>query len=450
LPGTDVVLALAMIGELFRTGRADRELLARHANGVDELEAAARDFPLARAAEICDVRERDIAAVVDAYASAEPAVVRCGWGVERNRNGGNAVRAILALPAVAGKFGVRGGGMTMSLSRSFPIDAVALGRPELRRRTVRNVNMTQLGRVLTEPQTPPVRALFVYNANPVAMTPNQNLILRGLASDDLFVVVHDQVLTDTARFADVLLPATTTFEQSELHKSYGHYVLQYSDPVIEPVGESLSNPELFARLARAMGFDDAELSGDRDELLHAALARAGDRFDRVTADELRVDRAAALRFGGRAEMVQLVTDHPTTRSGRIELSPPELGPLRYVPAPAGRYPLTLLSPASSRIVNSMFGEFNLSDPVLEMNEADARARGLRSGDRVRVTNDLGEVHVPLRVGDGIRPGVVSLPKGLWRTSTLNGATATALAPDHLTDIGEGACFNDARVEVTRL
>ena len=145
------------------------------------------------------------------------------------------MRAILALPAIAGKFGVRGGGMTMSLGRTFPINAAALARPDLRETAPRQINMTQLGRVLTEPQTPPIRALFVYNANPVAMTPNQNLILRGLAREDLFTVVHDQVLTDTARFADILLPATTVFEQSELHKSYGHYYLQYSDPVI-PTG----------------------------------------------------------------------------------------------------------------------------------------------------------------------------------------------------------------------
>src|SRR5262249_18218058 len=155
----------------------------------------------------------NIAALVDAYADGSPAVIRCGWGGERNRNGGNAVRAIFALPAVAGKFGVRGGGVTMGLGRAFPINGLALACPGLRQRAVRQMNMTQLGRILVEPQTPPVRALFVYNANPVAMTPNQNLVVRGLERDDLFTVVHDQVMTDTACFADVVLPATTVFEQ---------------------------------------------------------------------------------------------------------------------------------------------------------------------------------------------------------------------------------------------
>ncbi len=449
LPGTDVVLALAMINELVRRGRADQVFLQQHTSGFETLAHAAGEYPLPRAAEICQVPERDIVAVVDAYAAASPAVVRCGWGVERNRNGGNAVRAIFALPAVAGKFGVRGGGLTMSLSRAFPVNGMALARPDLRRRPVRQVNMTQLGRLLTEPQTPPVRALFVYNANPVAMAPHQNLILRGLVRDELFSVVHEQVLTDTARFADLLLPATTVFEQAELHKSYGHYFLQYSDAVIPPVGESLSNPELFARLAHAMGFDEPELTATADDLLRAALDCDRQRFGGAGVEQLKEEKVAQVRFQGR-ELIQFVTDFPTTSSGKVELCPPELGPPRYAAAAPGPYPLALLSPSSDKTINSIFGEFNLPHPTLRMHPADAAARGIRDGDTVRVYNDLGEVHVPVSLRDDVRPGVVSLPKGLWRSSTLNGATTTALVPDHLTDIGDGACFNDARVEVARL
>ncbi len=448
-PGTDVVLALAMLHELIRTGRVDERFLQESTNGFEQLARAAGEYPLSRAAEICQVAERDIAALVDAYAAASPAVIRCGWGVERNRNGGNAVRAIFALPAVAGKFGVRGGGLTMSLSRAFPINAAGLARPDLRPQPVRQVNMTQLGRVLTEPQSPPVRGLFVYNANPVAVTPNQTLVLRGLSREDLFTVVHEQVLTDTARFADILLPATTVFEQAELHKSYGHYSLQYSDAVIPPVGESRSNVELFGRLARAMGFDEPEAAPAVDDLLHAALGEA-ERFGGVDVAQLKRRGIAQLRFDGRAEVIQFGTTHPTTASGKIEFCPPELGPLRYSAPPADGYPLVLLSPATSKTINSIFGEFNLPHATLCMHAADAAARGLRDGDRIRVYNDLGEVHVPVSINDDVRRGVVVLPKGLWRSSTLNGATATALAPDHLTDIGSGACFNDARVEVERL
>ena len=292
LPGTDVVLALSIINELRRLGRADSEFLTKHANGVDALFEAASAYPIEAAARICQVPVADIWRLVEHYLAASPAVIRCGWGIERNRNGGNSARAIFAIAAVAGKFGVRGGGVTMSLSRAFPIDAVALGRPDLRRGPVRQVNMTELGRVLTEPQTPPIKALFVYNANPVAMTPNQNLILEGLRREDLFTVVHDQVMTDTAQHADIVLPATTVFEQAELHKSYGHYYLQFSEPVIPPVGEALDNATLFARLARAMGFEEPELAAGPDELIEAAIGGASERFGGATVERLRRERIA--------------------------------------------------------------------------------------------------------------------------------------------------------------
>jgi anaerobic selenocysteine-containing dehydrogenase len=357
------------------------------------------------------------------------------------------VRAIFALPAVAGKFGVRGGGLTMSLSRAFPVNSMALARPDLLGRPSRQVNMTQLGRVLTEPQSPPVRALFVYNANPAVVTPNQQLVLRGLARDDLFTVVHDQVLTDTAHFADILLPATTVFEQTDLHKSYGHYFLQYSEPVVAPLGESLSNAELFARLARAMGFEEPALAASSEELLAAAMDGAPARLGGVSLEQLRRERIAQVRFRGGRELIQFVSDFPTTASGKVELYPLELGPLRYVAPLRTAYPLVLLSPATAKTINSIFGEFNLPRATLCMHPADAATRRIDDGAVVRVYNDLGEVHVPLRIRDDVRPGVVTLPKGLWRSSTLNGATATTLVPDHLTDIGDGACFNDARVEV---
>ena len=447
LPGTDVVLALAMIGELVRRNTVAHDFIAQHTIGFEELAAAATAYTLERAAQICDVDAADIARVIDAYVAASPAVVRCGWGVERNRNGGNAVRAILALPAVAGKFGVRGGGMTMSLGRAFPIDMTRLARPELRERPARALNMVQLGRLLTEPQQPPIRALFVYNANPMASTPDQNRIARGLMRDDLFTVVHDQVLTDTARFADLLLPATTVFEQAELHKSYGHYWLQYSEPVIPPVGESLSNPELFARLSRAMGFSEPALTAGTPELMRDALDHNADRMG--SGEALAREHIEALRFRGTTDLVQFGTDFPRTPSGKVEFCPPQIGPITYTPL-ASRYPLTLISPASNKTINSIFGEFNLPHPLLDMHPDDAAQRGLAEGMTVRVFNDLGEVQLRLHISDEVRRGVVSLPKGLWRTSTLNGATATALAPDHLSDIGAGACFNDARVEVASL
>ena len=451
LPGTDVVLALAMIDELVRTGRADRDFLRQHAQGFDELARAASEYPLQRAAQICGVPERDITTLVDAYAAASPAVIRCGWGVERNRNGGNAVRAILALPAVAGKFGVRGGGVTISLSRAFPVNAMALARPDLRRGPSRQVNMTQLGRVLTGPQSPPVRALFVYNANPVAMTPQQQLVLRGLAREDLFTVVHEQVLTDTARFADILLPATTVFEQTELHKSYGHYFLQYSDAVIPAVGESLSNVELFARLASAMGFSEPELAASTNDLLAAAIDGATRRLGGATLAQLQRERLAAVRFGGTSELIQFVTDFPTTVDGKVVLSPAELGPLRYVPPPASVYPLMLLSPATGKTINSIFGEFNLPRARLRMHPVDAGIRGLRQADVVRVYNDLGEVHVPLHMDDDLRSGVV-VPSRTVAVLTSTEASGFGTSPVVSRVSAQATCWRSrpacSRVKVT--
>ena len=418
-PGTDVVLALGMINELVRTGHSADAFLAQHANGFESLATAAAAYPLARVAAICGVPLRDVAALVDAYASASPAVIRCGWGIERNRNGGNAARAIFALPAVAGKFGVRGGGLTMSLSRTFPINAAALERPDVRRTPARQINMVQLGRALTEPQTPPVRALFVYNANPVAMAPNQNLLLHGLAREDLFTVVHDQVMTDTARFADIVLPATTIFEQNDLHKSYGHYFLQYSDAVIAPVDEALSNHALFGRLAHAMGFTEPALAPTEDDVLEAALQNAGERLDGADLAQLRRQKAVRVRFNGHAELVQFVSDVPTTRSGKIELCPPAIGLPAYVPNTAAA-PLALLSPASDRTINSIFGELHLRPARLHLHPTDAAARGIRDGSGARVQRAgrsaracRGDGGSPPRRG-GAAEGTVAFEHGEWR------------------------------------
>ncbi len=447
-PGTDVVLALSMIHHLIQTERVDRDFIAEHVAGFDALSKVAAQYPITTAASICDVDARDIEALVDAYAAASPAVVRCGWGVERNRNGGNAVRAVLALPAVAGKFGVRGGGYTMSLSKAAPIDREAVSRPDLRRRPVRQINMTQLGRVLTELRDPPIRSLFVYNANPVAVTPDQNRIIRGLKRDDLFTVVHDTVMTDTARYADLVLPAPSMLEQPDLHKAYGHYHMQYSEAVIAPLGEAMSNHNLFCTLAAAMGFAEPEFKVSAEELACQAIDTASPLWSAASPDDLLRDGISTpslLRQG----VVQFGNVFPATASGRVELMAGEMGPITYETS-SGKFPLTLLSPASSKTINSIFGEFLLRDPRVSLNTADAAARGINEGDLVRVHNELGEVHVRASVGDTIRTGVASIPKGMWCASSRNGSSVTALVPDHLTDIGDGACFNDARVEVERL
>ena len=382
------------------------------------------------------------------YATTSPALVRCGWGLERNRNGGSAASAVLALPAVGGKFGVRGGGFALSNSSSWGIERTWIGEPEP---ATRIVNMNHVGRVLTGDAKPPVKLLFVYNCNPAVTLPNQNLVLRGLSRTDLFTVVFDQVMTDTASYADVVLPATTFLEAYDIARAYGPLSLQIVQPAIDAVGESRSNPEVFGHLLAALGLDDGEEPQGELE----ALLQVLDGLPGTFGDDLRNERQPVPPCG--QAPVQMIDVVPGTADGKIHLCPEELdrssahGLYCFLPDPGSSdYPLALISPASDRTISSTLGELDRPDAALVMHPLDARARGLEEGANVRVFNELGEVLCKLSIEPTVRPGTVALPKGLWRSSTTNRATATALAPDTLSDVGAGACFNDARVQVARV
>ena len=446
-PGTDLALALALHNFLFERGHANEAFLAEHTTGADRLRARAAEWPIERAAAVAGVDDTLLRQFAELYAAASPALIRCGWGLERNRNGGSAAAAVLALPAVAGKFGVRGGGFSMSNSAALGIKAAAW-MDDVPEPSTRIVNMNHLGRALLEYSDPPVQMLFVYNCNPLATMPDQNRVLRGLQRDDLFTVVFDQVVTDTARYADVLLPATTFLENYDIAKAYGPIALQLVRPAIEPVGESRPNPEVFSDLAARLGIGEAELEID-------TLMRVASRLPPEIGAELMDRGAVTPPFGGAP--VQFVDVFPRTEDAKVHLFPPELdaqapqGLYAFQPDPAtDRYPLALISPASEKTITSMLGELRERAAVLQMHPSDAAARGLSQDDPVRVFNDLGEVQVPLGLNPDIRPGTVSLPKGLWRKSTYNGFTSNALVPDSLTDLGAGACFNDARVQVALL
>jgi len=444
-PGTDLPVALAVLRALFERGAADLEFLDRHAVHADELRRRAEPWSIARAAAIAGLAPADLERFVELYATLSPAVVRCGWGLERNRNGGSAVAAVLALPAVAGKFGVRGGGYTQSNSGAWTLDA---GIPLAGER--RAINMNRLGRALLELDDPPIRALFVYNSNPLSTSPRQDLVARGLAREDLFTVVHDAVWTDTARWADVVLPATTFLEHEEISRGYGAYVLQHSRPAIPPRGEARSNHDLFADLLRRTGCPETEIPSI-ETLRERVLDSTGDGA-RVRAE--LDDRGWAAPSSG-VHPVQFVDVFPNTPDRKIDLVPAALdaevegGLYRYREDPEDdARPLALVSPASGKLISSSFGQ-RISGPVpVELHPDDAAARGLSSGDRVRIHNAFGEVVTTLRVTRNVRPGVASLPKGLWARHTLNGATSNVLCPDDLTDLAGGACFNDARVEIS--
>lgn len=448
-PGADLPLALGMIDAWANAEKLDDDFLAEYGDGLDPLLTAAAAWPLDRACAEAGVDAGDAREVVERFEGASPAVVRCGWGLERNRNGGQAVAAILAIPALLGKFGRRGGGYTMSNSGAGGLEASRLWGDSSS--NTRVINMSELARVLNEPEAldgPPVCGLFVYNCNPVATVPDQNGVMRGLSREDLFTVVFEQVMTDTARFADIVLPATTFLEHRELKRSYGNYVVGATQPVIEPRGEARTNPDVFQALGRAMGFEDEGFRWTENELLTKVIDAVRLDGKPVSPEPLRAGKAHGYDFGGPTP-IQLETVLPGTADGKIHLTPACLGPApyRYRPVRSDEYPLALISPATSKTISSSLGEFNLPEMKLAIHPDDAEARGIGDGDRVRVFNELGEVVCRARVDRHVREGVVHLPKGAWMKSSLNGRVATALSPAHVNEVGGGACFNDARVEV---
>jgi anaerobic selenocysteine-containing dehydrogenase len=447
-PGTDVVVALAMHRHLFAAGRTDTAFLKDHTTGADQLRERAEPWTFEAAAAIAGVDASALQQVAELYATSSPALIRCGWGLERNRNGGNAAMAVLALPAVGGKFGVRGGGYSMSNSAAWNIEKPWIATPEP---DTRVVNMNHLGRALTEYTDPAVNVLFVYNCNPAVTVPDQSRVLRGLARDDLFTIVFEQVMTDTALYADLVLPATTFLEGYDVAKAYGPINLDLGRPVVDAVGETRSNADVFGEICTRLGLlEEDEPSGELDLMLHVLNHLPG-----TIGDDLRAGGNPVPPFG--IAPVQFVDVFPNTPDRKVNLFPAELeasaplGLYRFQPDPATeKYPLALISPASERTISSTLGELPRSDVKLLMHPDDAVERGLAEADLVRVFNDLGEVHCTLNVAPAIRRGTVSLPKGIWRRNTRNSTTGTTLVADALTDIGGGACFNDARVQVTSL
>jgi anaerobic selenocysteine-containing dehydrogenase len=444
-PGTDLVVALAMINFWSQNNLLDKAFLEKYATGLDILLEKASAYSLDRAAALSHLPSAGIEKLATIYAESKPAVIRVGWGPERNKNGGNAIAAILAMPALLGKFGMRGGGYTLSNSTAAKLDSEKL--VEAAPWNTRIVNMNLLGKYLLEENEPPIKALFVYNCNPAVTVPNQHLILRGLQREDLFTVVFDQVMTDTAKYADILLPAVTFLEQQEIKKSYGSYVLGYCDPAIAPVGESKPNEEVFAMLGRGMSWDDKAFHETTEDYLRRAAGAIKGLGKPITLEELRAKRVLPFDFPG-PHPVQFKHFTAWTPTGKINLAPQGLSYEFQENGFDKKYPLALISPATDKMISSMLGEYNFPELYVVMHPNDALARRLVNGVSVRVYNDYGEVHCRLRINPEICEGVVGMPKGAWRKSSLNGFTATALAPDTLGTAG-GACFNDARVEVSR-
>ena len=466
LPGTDAALALGMMHVVFRDGLEDRDWLERHTTGHVELRARAREWTPSRAAEATGLRPDEIEAFAREYATTRPSAIRLNYGLNRHAGGGMAVRTVACLPAVVGAWRDVGGGALLSTSGTFPVDGDALERPDLLPPGTRTLNMSQLGRILTDATLdPPVKALFVYNSNPAAVAPEQDDVRRGLAREDLFVVVHEQFQTDTADFADLLLPATTTLEHYDIHKAYGHLYVSLSEPAIAPLGEAIPNTELFRRLAARMGLDHPCLRESDEQMARQAFKWDHPFMKGITFE--RLEREGSVRLAVPDPFVPFAEGAFPTPSGKCELRsekllaeghdpvpgyvPPREGPTS-APEIAKRYPLAFISPPAHHFLNSTFS----AQPVFLRREGeasvtihpdDAAPRGIEDGALARVFNDRGSFLARARVSDAARRGVVVGLSIWWPKLCPGGRNANAVTSQELTDMGGGATFFDALVEV---
>lgn len=448
-PGTDLPLALAMIRYFEEKGYLDQEFLAAHTTGLEPLLEQARNWSIEKAAEECGLEATQIIQLCETYAQTKPALLRCGWGLERNTNGGQGVAAVMAMPSLLNSYGSRGGGFTMSSSKAISFDGSAV--LEMPKRDTREINQSELADVLHECDGIPIKGLFVYNCNPVATVPHQNKLIDGLMREDLFTVVFEQVHTDTCPYADIILPATTFLETYDIRKSYGTYVLGGIVPTIEAAGLSRSNHSVFAELGRAMGFQDEAFRWSDEEAFEKVASNLtlpdGDKPD---LEELKRGGIVRARYKGETP-IQFKTAFPDTADGKIHLTPEVLGPnpYQYQSLEVEGYPLALISPASGKLITSSLGEYNLPKLETMIHPDDAKERGIEQGDSIRVYNDLGEVICTAKVTTRIARGVACMPKGAWRKASQNGMTSTALCPTTVNVVGGAACFNDARVEIAK-
>ncbi len=457
LPGTDVLLAWSLACELERAGAFDDAFIAQHVLGVEDFMARARQWPASRAAQACGLREEQILTFARWLAESQRLVMAPGNGLERGRNGGSGIRAAITLPALLGKLG-KGSGIVLGAGNAFPKTPAKLQRPDLAPAGTRTLNINDVGRHLADDDLdPPLRALFIYNHNPLVVHPDQNRMRRGLARQEIFTVGIELTMTESMAYCDIVLPAATHFEYDDLYAAYGHHWLQRAQAVIAPIGEALPNTEIFRRLAARFGFDEPCFKASDAELMDDAVDGNDRRLAGLRPSQIPTGKALQMTGADGQPMVLFENVLPATPSGKIELTSETLakrwgtGALLADFRPRNdSHPLMLISPASDKRISSTLGDLAASRdaPPLKMNPADAARRDLTTAREVRVWNDLGEVILPLEVTDDVPPGVVSSEKGAWLSTSRTGQTISALvSADQRADLAEGACFNDTPVEV---
>ena len=467
-PGTDAALALGIMHELFANDWLDHDYIAQYTTGVDALRKRAAEWTTERAAEITGVSAERIASLAREYGAAKAALLRINYGLQRHAGGGMAVRTLACLPALVGHWRRAGGGVSLSSSGAFAFNKDGLQRPDLGP-AARTINMSLLGDALTKADAgvggAPVEALVVYNSNPAAVAPDLNAVRKGLAREDLFTVVLEHFQTDTADWADFVLPATTQLEHWDVHTAYGHYNATLNRPAIAPIGESLPNTEIFRRLAAAMQVDEPSLRDDDLTLIRQALTSNHARMNGVTFEAL-LDRGW-VRLNVPRPYLPFAQGGFLTPSGKCEFESPRLAAMGLDPVPtyippyesaesdpllAQRFPLTLISSPAHQFLNTSFVNVATlrraaKEPECVMHPDDAGLRGVASGQMVEIANDRGAFHAVVRVTDGIRPGVIWAPSIWWAKLSSDHRNPNDTTSQRLTDLGEGPVFYDNLVEV---
>jgi anaerobic selenocysteine-containing dehydrogenase len=474
-----------MMHVIINEGLVDKEYVDAYTQGYEELAERVQEYPPERAAQITGVPAEDIVTLAREYAASQPSAIRIGVAIERHAGGGQTVRAITCLPALVGAWRRPGGGILQLPLWAFPLQWATLQRPELIRPGTRIVNQFQLGPALTGELglDPPVKALFVYNSNPVVVAPGQAQTVAGLAREDLFTVVSEQYLTDTADYADIVLPATTQLEQFDLMFSWGHFYLTHNEPAIEPLGEAVPNVELFRRLSERLGLEDDWYRLSGEAMARAALDWSAPALAGITLESVRETGWARLNLpaadayaphaegnfanaSGKCEFVSSMPVNfvaPVFREGSNDQQPlTPLDPLpHYVAAEEDRegypYPLHLLSPKAHAFLNSQYGNMAYQRRIqgeqwVSIHAGDAEARRIEEGQAVRVFNDAGEFQAVARItGDDLAArGVLVCPSGHWRKLTPGGNTVNTLTRTAFADMGNAPSFSDTRVEVAPL
>ena len=462
-PGSDMALAFGLMHVLIAEGLCDSDYIRDHTSGFESLRERVRHYPPERVEQLTGIAREDVVALAREYATTRPAAIRVNYGVQRSERGGSAVQVIAMLPALIGSWRDPGGGLQLSTSQAFHVNRDRLEMPELQMRSLgrpaRLVNMAELGKALTTVSEPPVKGLVVYNSNPAAIAPNQNLVRRGLAREDLFTAVIEQFQTDTADYADVLLPATTFLEHTDLYFAYGHYYLQLARPAVAPRGEAKSNVEIFRLLAERIGFDDACFRDAEDDMVRDTLDSDHPFVRGITLEQLDREHFVRLQVSPPDKaFLPFAQGGFGTPSGNCNLSLEDLDYLPPIESRLGsadlraRYPLELVSSKNDDSMNSTFGYRPGADrqtATLSMHAEDARPRGISSGDRVRVFNERGSCLLTAQVDGGVRAGVVRAPSVRWNKMAPERRNVNVLTSDRLTDIGGGPVFYSCLVQVEK-